>query len=340
VGILKPAARPCQTYINRYRGNWIVNKGNLDQVADAIRSMEIRGAALIARSAAEALRDLAEAYEGTDIEAFRSALMAGKEKLLDSRPTAVSLWNAVQSVTCGMQEVKEVGSLRSLVIKNAEAFTQRSKEATKRIGRIGARQIMEGATVLTHCNSSVVMDVIRTAFSQGKNVRVIATESRPWRQGLITVRELASDGIPVTLIVDSAVRWVMREVDLVLVGADTIASDGSVVNKIGTSQIALIAQEARVPFIVCAETYKFSPLTLTGEPVEIEERRPEEVVLDSEIPKGVKVLNPVFDITPPEYVDSIITEVGVIPPFAAYEVIVKQLGQEFLFENIENRSGE
>jgi ribose 1,5-bisphosphate isomerase len=120
----------------------------------------------------------------------------------------------------------------------------------------------------------------------------------------------------------------MKDIDLVYVGADTIASNGAVINKIGTSQIALIAHEARVPFIVCAETFKFSPKTVYGELVEIEERDPGEIVKEGEIPKSVRIRNPVFDATPADYIDSIVTEVGVISPYAAYDIIVKELGQE------------
>jgi ribose 1,5-bisphosphate isomerase len=124
----------------------------------------------------------------------------------------------------------------------------------------------------------------------------------------------------------------MKDLDAVVVGADTICSNGALINKIGTSQIALAAHEARVPFMVCAETFKFSPKTMYGELVEIEERDSNEVAKAGEVPPGTKILNPVFDATPPEYIDAIVTEIGVVPPSAAYEIIVRQLGQEFIFE--------
>jgi ribose 1,5-bisphosphate isomerase len=123
----------------------------------------------------------------------------------------------------------------------------------------------------------------------------------------------------------------MARTDMVIVGADAIATNGAVINKIGTSQLALAAREARVPLTVCAESYKFSPLTLGGELVEIEERDPSEVAEPGDFP-GVKISNPVFDATPPEYVDVIVTELGVIPPGAAYEIIVQQFGYEALRE--------
>lgn len=242
------------------------------------------------------------------------------------------MWNGLQSATKGLSEASSVEEVRETIIENSDRFVARSREALDRIGKIGSKRIRNGGRILTHCNSSAALSVIKTAFNEGKEVEVFATESRPNRQGFITVRELSEAGIPTTLIMDSAVRWTMRDIDLVLVGADTVASDGVVINKIGTSQIALIADEARTPFIVCAETYKFSPWTVSGELVDIEQRERDEVVDQGEIPEEVEVFNPVFDATPPKYIDSIITEVGLIPPYAAYEIIVKELGHEFLFE--------
>lgn len=304
----------------------------LNDIADSIRSMEIRGAGLIARSAAEALRTQAQDYRGDDVEELRRLLEQGKRSLNASRPTAISLWNAVQATLRGSSRAGSVEDLRSLVTSNADRFIERSSKAVQTIGRIGSHRLKSGMTVLTHCNSKAALGVIKTAHTDGKDLDVYATESRPWRQGLLTVRDLADAGIPSTLIIDSAVRWIMKEVDVVLVGADTICSNGALINKIGTSQVALAADEARVPFIVCAETYKFSPKTVLGEMVEIEERDANEIVDPRQLPAGVKVRNPVFDSTPAEHIDSIVTEIGLISPYAAYEVIVKELGQESIFE--------
>ncbi|MEM2944353.1 MAG: ribose 1,5-bisphosphate isomerase [Methanomassiliicoccales archaeon] len=304
----------------------------IEETAELIKSMKIRGAGEIARTAAGALRDLARSYEGVDILQLKALLEKGKETLLSTRPTAVSLWNAVHAVLKDTESASSVDDLKEKIVKNADNFIRKSREAVKIIGEIGAKRISSGDCILTHCNSKAALSVIKTAFDQGKEVKVIATESRPWRQGILTVTELSQHGIPTTLIVDSAVRWAMKKVDLVLVGADTVASNGAVINKIGTSQIALVSQEARVPFVVCAETYKFSPKTLFGELVEIEERDGSEVAARDEVPSAVKILNPVFDATPPEYIDSIVTEIGLVSPYAAYEIIVRELGEEFIFE--------
>ena len=185
---------------------------------------------------------------------------------------------------------------------------------------------------MTHCNSSAAVGVIEEAHRQGKEFRVFATESRPWRQGILTVTQLAEAGVDVTLIIDSAVRYVMNDTDKVFVGADTITSHGAVINKIGTSQLALAAHEARTQFYVCGETYKFSPMTMAGDMVEIEERETSEVVGPGEIPDSVKIYNPVFDSTPAQYIDAIITEVGMVPPTAVYSIMVRQLGDAVFYK--------
>jgi ribose 1,5-bisphosphate isomerase len=305
---------------------------SVEDVAGAIRRMEVRGAAEIARSAAEALKDEAEDFQGRSLEEFRHSLTLAKEELLASRPTAISLWNGVQTVLKDESSAKTVDELRRSVMRNADDFIKRSKEAVETIGRVGSRRLRSGDKVLTHCNSKAALGVLIQAHMEGKELDVYATESRPWRQGLQTVKDLTAAGIRPTLIVDSAVRWLMKDLDAVVVGADTICSNGALINKIGTSQIALAAHEARVPFMVCAETFKFSPKTMYGELVEIEERDSNEVAKAGEVPPGTKILNPVFDATPPEYIDAIVTEIGVVPPSAAYEIIVRQLGQEFIFE--------
>ncbi|TQS83961.1 translation initiation factor IF-2B subunit delta [Candidatus Methanomassiliicoccus intestinalis] len=302
----------------------------LDETAESIRTMNIRGAGLIARSAAEALKELAEEYDGESLIEFTEILNKGRDTLVNSRPTAVSLWNAVQATLKNVKNAEDVTSLKEIVSRDADIFISNSKKAVETIGRIGANRIKDGDVVLTHCNSKAALSVIKTAYEQGKNISVYATESRPWKQGLLTVKDLSDAGIPVTMIVDSAVRWIMKEIDIAVVGADTICSNGALINKIGTSQIGLAAHEARVPMMVCAESYKFSPKTMEGEIVEIEERDTSEVA--ENLPPNVRIRNPVFDSTPAEYMDCIATEIGLISPYAAYEVIVNKLGHECLFE--------
>lgn len=285
-----------------------------------IKSMQVRGAGRIARAAVSALKNYSEGRKFSSSREFYSGLFLAGEKLKSARPTAVSLPNAVNFVLAAARRSEaKGGTTRDAVegvVSACEGFVASSLEATERIGDYGARRIRDGDVVLTHCNSEAVTAVLTAAHESGRKFEVIATETRPRFQGRITASTLAKKGIDVSLVPDSAARVYMRKVDTVLVGADAIAANGAVVNKIGTSQVALIAHEKRARFYVAAETYKLSTGTMTGELVEIEHRSPYELVpkawLDAN--SRVKIGNPAFDVTPPEYVDLIITEKGVFPP--------------------------
>ncbi|MEM2727197.1 MAG: ribose 1,5-bisphosphate isomerase [Archaeoglobaceae archaeon] len=288
--------------------------------AEKIRSMEVRGASRIAKFAAEVMKDYALKVK----ENFDEEMLKASKILLNTRPTAVSLFNAVNYIMKYHGETVE--EKRASVVKRAEEFISWVEIAQKRIAEIGEKRIKDNSTILTHCNSSTAIAVIKKAHEVGKRIEVLATESRPRWQGHITARQLREAGIDVTLIVDSAVRFFINDVDCVIVGADTITANGALVNKIGTSQVALCAKEARVPFMVAAETYKFSPKTLFGDLVLIEERSAEEVAPKDLIDLGVRVRNPAFDVTPRSYIDVIITEIGAIPPEMAYIIIKERLG--------------
>ena len=291
------------------------------EAAEKIKSMEVRGAARIAKFAAETLMKF---VERASPEKFDEEMRLAADILLNTRPTAVSLYNAVNYVMRYSGE--SVEEKRQSAVRRAKEFINWVEIAQRKIGEIGEKRIKDGYTVMTHCNSSAALSVIKRAHENGKKVKVIATESRPRWQGHITAKQLREAGIDVTLIVDSAVRYFINDVDCVVVGADTITANGALINKIGTSQIALAAKEARVPFMVAAETYKFSPKTLFGELVVIEERDAREVASEELLKLGVKVRNPAFDVTPRDYIDVIITEIGAIPPEMAYIVITERLG--------------
>ena len=307
---------------------------NVDETARAITDMSIRGAGRIARAGATALSDFAANYKGNDIAKFRKDLAKATHTLVASRPTAVSLLNGVQFTIRDVDSATTVSDATTSIKNNAGTFISNSENAISTIAKIGAKRINDGDTVLTHCNSSAAIGAIIEAHRQGKKIRAIATESRPWRQGILTVNELSRAGVDTTLIIDSAVRFVMKDVDIVMVGADTITAQGALVNKIGTSQVALAAHEACVPFVVCSETYKFSQATLFGDMVPIEERDMREIIKDNEISKNVKVFNPVFDTTPANYIDAIVTEEGMIHPAAVFGMMMKQFGKK-LFERTE-----
>lgn len=298
----------------------------LEETARKIRSMEIRGAGRIARAAAAELRDHAGRIKADDMDEFNEKMKYAAELLIGTRPTAVSLPNAVRWVMRygGMT----IDDARMNIKKLADEFIINSENAVRRIGEIGARRVRDGDTIMTHCNSSAAISIMTAAHALGKDINVIATESRPRWQGHMTIKHLDKLGIRTSLIVDSAVRFFMKDVDLVIVGADAVAVNGSVINKIGTSQLALAAHEARTNVIIAAETYKFSPKSILGELVEIEERDSTEVISNEKLGEspGVRVRNPAFDVTPRDYIDLIVTEVGAIPPEMAYIIIKDFLG--------------
>jgi ribose 1,5-bisphosphate isomerase len=298
------------------------------ETAEKIKSMEIRGAGRIAREAAEALRYHATEIRAEDLRFFRQEMNAAAQILISTRPTAVSLPNAVHIVMSGLERAATLEEARNGIISRAEQFIQSSRYALENIAQFGARHIRDGDTLLTHCNSEAALGCIIEAHRSGKEIEVFATEVRPRNQGFVTIRTLNDAGIKTNFIVDSAVRSFIHEVDLVIVGADAVTVNGAVVNKIGTSQVAHTAHEARVNVLVAAETYKFAPRTIIGELITIEERGGNEILAD-EISRSlphVTVRNPAFDVTPAEFIDLIVTEAGVIPPQMAYIIIRDYLG--------------
>lgn len=300
------------------------------KIREDIRTMIIRGAGRIARAGAKALAIAAEEYRGDNVEDFISYMKRVAEYVKSARPTAVSLPNAISYVMTRLLRAspESVEEAKQIVVSAAEEFIEYSKNAVKVIAELGAKRIENGDIIMTHCHSTAAVSVIVEAHNQGKVSKVYVKETRPKMQGLITAKALADAGLDVILIPDSSVRYFMKRVNKVVVGADTIAANGAVINKIGTSLVALAAKEARVRLYVAAETYKFSPQTVIGELVPIEVRDPREIVEDEWLKANpqVKVYNPVFDVTPPEYIDAIITEKGIIPPQAAILILMEEYG--------------
>ncbi|HUU74816.1 MAG TPA: ribose 1,5-bisphosphate isomerase [Methanoregulaceae archaeon] len=300
----------------------------LIDTAEKIKNMEIRGAGRIACAAVKALREHSMTVAATDTGTYCREMKQAGEQITDTRPTAVSLPNAVHFVISTLDCGLALNEAREKFENKCTQFLHSSENAIKKIGEIGSSHIRNGDKLLTHCNSQAALACILEAHRRGRDFEVFATEVRPRNQGLLTIKILDQAGIPTNYIVDSAVRHFINDIDLVIVGADAVTVNGAVVNKIGTSQIALAAHEARTNFIVAAETFKFAPRTILGEFIEIEERSKEEV-LPSEIADTlphVTVRNPAFDVTPAEYVDMIVTEVGAIPPQMAYIIIRDYLG--------------
>ena len=298
---------------------------SLQEVASAIKEMKVRGAPLIGVTAAYGLALAAYHSKAKTRENILKELEASANVIRATRPTAVNLFWAVDRILKRAYEtVGDHEAVRRAVIEEANRMADEDVEVNRRIGRNGSRLLKDGDTVLTHCNAGslatvdygTALAVIRSAWEEGKRVSVIADETRPKLQGArLTAYELMRDGVPVTLITDSMVGYVMAEglVDKVIVGADRIVQD-AVINKIGTYTVAVLAHEHGVPFYVAAPKSTFD-LERKAEEVEIEMRSPEEVTHIGSVriaPEGVKVLNPAFDITPISYVTAIICEDGVI----------------------------
>lgn len=297
-------------------------------VAGAIRGMVVRGAPAIGCAAAYGIALEALRLQHRRLPAFRAGLETGFAVLAASRPTAVNLFWALARMRHVWRSRNDglPAQVASALLTEAHAIHAADIEANRRMGQHGAALIKDGAKVLTHCNAGALataghgtaLGVIRSAIEAGKKVSVFADETRPFLQGArLTAWELLQDGIPVTLIADSAAGFLMSrgEVDVVIVGADRIAANGDVANKIGTYMIAVLARRHRIPFYVAAPLSTIDASVAGGADIPIEERSGDEVRGYGGLrwtPGEVAVRNPVFDVTPAELITGIITEKGVV----------------------------
>ncbi len=302
-----------------------VRMRTMDQVCSAIRSMKVRGAPLIGVVGGYGLVLVAMKIRDGNLSQARSQLRRSADSLISTRPTGVNLRWAVERVFKASSRVGSAGSLGDELLKEADMILREELDAAHNIGRFGSALIEDGDTVLTHCNAGslatagygTALAVVRSAVEDGKNVSVIATETRPLLQGSrLTAFELSRDGIPVRVICDSAAAQLMAQgvVDKVVVGADRILGTGHVTNKIGTLPIALAAKFCGVPFYVAAPLSTLDLVTDVSRVV-IEERDQREVLSIGGrrfSPRNVGALNPAFDITPPELVTGIVTDRGVV----------------------------
>jgi methylthioribose-1-phosphate isomerase len=303
----------------------ILKMKSCEEVAEAIKTMKIRGAPLLGAAAAFALALTAYHSKEKGRAELVGILENSAESLRRTRPTAVNLFWAIDRILTKAKNFSgSPRALADLVVEEAQKIADEDVAANRLIGKYGAELIDDGDVVLTHCNAGALatvgygtaLGVVRAAWEQGKKVKVIATETRPQLQGArLTTYELKRDGIPVTLITDGMVGYAMykRLVSKIVVGADRIVQD-AVINKIGTFTIAVLAKEHDIPFYVAAPRSTFD-LKRTSADVVIEERSPEEVThMDSKriVAEGIGVMNPAFDITPLKYVRAIICEDGIL----------------------------
>jgi methylthioribose-1-phosphate isomerase len=303
-----------------------------EEVAGAIRGMVIRGAPAIGVAAALGIALGMKDHAGDPLPDLRRRMEALSALFASTRPTAVNLFWAIERMKRIFEAGAETGGGAAVKALEAEAVKIRDEdiEINRRMGRNGEPLVPDPARILTHCNAGALatagygtaLGVIRAAVEKGKKVQVLADETRPFLQGSrLTAWELSQDGIPVTIITDSAAGHFLSrgEVDLAIVGADRIAANGDVANKIGTYTVAVLARENGVPFYVAAPLSTVDLSIPSGERIPIEERDPEELKLSGKIrvaPEAAGARHPAFDVTPARYVTAIITEAGVArPPF-------------------------
>ncbi len=309
----------------------VVETRDVERLAKAIERLEVRGAPAIGVAAALGIAMAAYNSDAETVEQLLRDVERAAERLRRTRPTAYNLFWAIDRMISTARKAAQSGDadgLRKALVDEALRIMREDIEANMAMGRIGAELVEDGDTILTHCNTGALatagygtaLGVIRAAWEQGKRISVIATETRPLLQGArLTVWELVKEGIPVRLITDNMVGYVMAKglVSKVFLGADRILLTGHVTNKIGTYTIAVLAKRHGVPFYVVAPTSTIDPRT-RPEDIVIEERSPEEVrtilgKLTITVP-DVEVYNPAFDTTPPELVSAIITEKGIARP--------------------------
>ncbi|MCD6264762.1 MAG: S-methyl-5-thioribose-1-phosphate isomerase [Deltaproteobacteria bacterium] len=310
---------------------WLVCR-TLQDVITAIREMAIRGAPAIGVAAAMGLALGSQTIKTKNYETFKKRFleMAGQMKL--ARPTAANLRWAVEKMirTVEIMNHNTAEEIKGALKKESQIILERDIEINQKIGQNGLQLIPDKATILTHCNAGALatggygtaLGVIRAAHEAGKDIRVFVDETRPLLQGIrLTAFELIEEHIPVTVIVDSAAGYLLRKktIDLVITGADRIASNGDMANKIGSYQLAVLAKENHIPFYVAAPLSTFDLSLEEGDQIPIEERDPKEVVTlagQKLGPEGLSAFNPAFDITPAGYISAIITEQRVLrPPF-------------------------
>jgi methylthioribose-1-phosphate isomerase len=304
----------------------------IEEVGEAIKTMIIRGAPAIGVAAAMGVSLGADTISASSFDVFFKEMEQQCDHLGKSRPTAVNLAWAINRMKQVARDSRNLSIPELKIRLREEALTILTEDISinQSMGQHGQALVENGNAILTHCNAGALatagfgtaLGVVRASVNAGKNIRVLANETRPFLQGArLTAWELKEDNIPVKLITDSMCGFFMKkgEIDLVVVGADRIAGNGDVANKIGTYMVAVLAKENNIPFYVAAPVSTLDLSLASGDEIPIEERSAEEVVSFNNkriSPEGIEVGHPAFDITPNKLVTAIITEEGIArPPF-------------------------
>jgi ribose 1,5-bisphosphate isomerase len=290
----------------------------LQGVADDIKSMKVQGATNVALAALKAIRDHINQTKITTIEGFSDELRKAIRIFLDTRPTEPMMRNCMRYIVDRTKREGSIDDAKRIVGNITDEFLDITNKAKERISFIGSRRIREGMTIMTHGNSSTVIQLLKEA-SKTRKFKVFCTETRLLHEGRKTAAGLLKAGIDTTMILDCAARHFMKKIDMVIIGADAMTAEGNVISGVGASSMALVAEESRVRFYVASPLYKFDTETSFGALEKIEEGKPSDVWNNA--PKGLKLRNPVFDVIPRTYIDGIITEEGIFAPETIGEIV-------------------
>jgi len=295
-----------------------------------IKCLKIQGAINVAKEAVNAFEiKFKELFHqnSADIQSLVQNLVEIKKELFSLRSTEPALRNAINRIFFGIKYTLNTKEIYDIIVSNITYVKKHFKETQEMITKFGSRRIGDGMTIFTHCHASTVTKILIQAKNNNKNFVVHNTETRPLFQGRITAKELSDNNIKVNHYVDSAGRLALKNCDLMLIGADAILSDGTIINKIGSEMFAEIANRYDVNLYVCTDSWKFDPLTIFGEDEKIELRDTSEIWKD--IPENVKIKNYAFEKINPNLISGVISELGIFKP----EVFVSEVINKYPWMN-------
>lgn len=287
-----------------------------NHVIEEIRNMNVKGGSPFGRSAAWAFKLALQQEELKTFYEIKERFENLRDQMYELKPTMATIHNSCEAVIDTLDETIELSKLKEDIIRLCDSIIEQSFVAVEKVGRIGANLIHDNDVIMMHSYSSTLMGIFRSAANANKRFKVICSESRPLCESRNAVNVLTKLGIDTVFISDASVYAFMKEADMIFMGADTLCANGDVANKMGTAQIARLAQSCKVPVYIASELYKLDIRTLDGEQVVLEKRDKHELVNENDFIDfdKVEVINQFFDITPAKDITGIITEFGVLHP--------------------------
>jgi ribose 1,5-bisphosphate isomerase len=289
----------------------------MDKLLKDIKDLKIQGATEVAKAGLMYIKKVVERTKSKNKEELKQELLREINTMRKIRPTEPALFNVLTSIFVKFEkaEISSVENMKNYLYRICEEKITEIDSLLEKVSKIASKDIQNGDTILTHCHSNTLMSVFKKAVKDGKHFKVIVTETRPLFQGLKTAKELLAVGVETIYCVDAAMGYVMKDANKVFVGCDAIFYDGSIINKIGTFPMAIVAKQFGKPFYVVGETIKIT------EKVDIEQRSPDEVI-DPRKLSGAKIINPAFDVTPSDFITAIITERGKVSPEMIRKILI------------------